>query len=130
MSRPPLYHFTCGHGAEQIREDGLIRPMSWFPAGSGMVAAPNVVWLTSDPLPSRDAVGLTSTLLTCDRMEYRFDVGAVGAWPWRSFASLHGCTDAYWRDLLGTSWGRPDTWYVATRPLEFAGWVRTEAVVA
>lgn len=135
MSRPSLYHFTCDHGAEAIQADGFIRPMTPWPVNvgdvpTGMAHAPPVAWFTSDPMPSRDAVGLTSVLLDCDRMAYRFQVGPVRAWPWRSFAAMHGCTEEYYRGLVGTYWGRPDTWYVATRPVPVSGWVLAEAVVA
>ena len=59
-----LYHYTCSHGAEGIRRTGVVKPNP----------ATAMAWFTDLNPPVRDALGLTSVTLTCDRMEHRFTV--------------------------------------------------------
>ena len=59
-----LYHYTCRDRAALIVVDGYtLRP---GPDG--------VLWLTDLDHPFREALGLTSHTLTCDRTERRFVV--------------------------------------------------------
>lgn len=58
-----LYHYTCDDGARLIERDGFLKP-----GGDGLV------WLTDLYPPHREALGLTSITLKCDRMTNRFRV--------------------------------------------------------
>jgi len=76
---PPLYHFTCDHHVAGIVAVGAIVP-NYHEA---MPRLPPMVWLTSDPHPTREDVGLTSMTLNCDRMAHRFMViEPIGVVPW------------------------------------------------
>ena len=67
----PLYHFTCSHGRALIGSPGVLEPHWGF------------VWLTDLARPPREAVGLTSQILDCDRMEFRYRATANGTVvPW------------------------------------------------
>lgn len=76
-----LYHYTCSCCAEKIRADGRLRP--WR-----QVALDNVelVWLTDLDTPDRNALGLTSKTLKCDRTEYRVTVDSLMTQRWVSYA--------------------------------------------
>lgn len=69
---PQLYHYTCRHAAAKIhgfgRSDGMLIPQ---PQPYTLHA---VLWLTDLETPDRDALGLTSHMLNCDRTEVRFAV--------------------------------------------------------
>lgn len=105
-----LYHYTCGHGADGIRRDGEIRPNQ-----HPMVSKVPVVWLTTLELPDRQALGLTSQTLTCDRTEWRVTVQSGDVEPWHVFARRHRVRREV-RDVMED--GRmPMLWWVAVDPL-------------
>lgn len=73
-----LYHYTCDHGADGIRREGVLRPHlhPWLPDP--------LVWLTDLDTPMRDGLRLTSRILSCDRTAHRFataDCPSVVWWP-------------------------------------------------
>jgi len=83
-----------------------------------------VVWLTDDPSPLRDEVGLTSTSLPCDRMSHRFRVTDTSqCYPWRRVVDAIWCdpaqADALPRHLVADleRYGRPDSWWVSMTPV-------------
>lgn len=104
-----LYHYTCFHGNAAIIGDlGEIKP---GPDG--------LVWLTDMRVPIRDALGLTSRYITCDRMAYRWQVEIVPEiawWPrWLRQASPEW---KKWGRMLEMADGaRPAHWYVAEIPV-------------
>jgi hypothetical protein len=104
---PALYHFTCDHRAPSILAVGALVPMRhyWLPE-----MAP-VVWLTDDPEPQRDDVGLTSHYLECDRMAHRFRVIDTSACvPWSTVRGLGPRSSV----VILESFGRPETWWIST----------------
>lgn len=108
--RPPLWHFTCEHGYRGIGEQGTIccNPHLLLPRLG------QLIWLTDDPEPDRYDVGLTSSMLDCDRMEYRYRVlSASKCIPWR--AVRHQCPPDILRGL--ESFGAPNTWWISREPL-------------
>lgn len=123
--RGRLYHFCCGHSATAIDRSLTLAPgLDWFTldrrlarAGepiSGLSSAPAVLWLTDMEEPDRDALGLTSHMLDCDRTEFRYTVRTEGAIRWESFVSIYN-PRSDWLDML--HYGRqPDRWFVATSP--------------
>lgn len=100
----PLYHFTCGdHGKPAIE-----RTMTLRPNPTGLMPTP-VVWLTDIETPTREQTGLTSTIISCDRTEYRAVVTNTKSVMWwpdycrkrRVNLSLramleHGCDPEHW----------------------------------
>jgi hypothetical protein len=109
---PALYHYTCDHGADGIRRDGLIRPHP------SLALDVELVWLTDLDAPYREALGLTSHLLSCDRTAHRFEVATEGALWWPRYArTLPPGT----RCALESSYGAmPAHWWVATTSVPLA----------
>jgi hypothetical protein len=83
VTLPTLWHFTCDHAARRIGDRGDLvsalvlvpdKPLPWWSA---------YVWLTDLAHPPREALGLTSRMLSCDRLAHRYRVlDASGAYPW------------------------------------------------
>lgn len=73
-----LYHYTCSHAAEGIARDRLLRPHKQI-----QLDGRELVWMTDLDTPDRDALGLTSRHLRCDRTEFRATVilPRAGHWP-------------------------------------------------
>lgn len=115
MSVGLLYHFTCAHGHAGVERDGFLAPHAH-------VLLPELgplVWLTEDPEPDRLAVGLSSTIITCDRMAHRYDVApeTVPDLTWWPFVRDR-CAPAVVADL--ERYGRPSTWWLARSPVLIA----------
>ena len=76
-----LYHYTCAHGCQAIGEEGLLQPLrvlmpreqrvGWEP---WRLPIADLIWLTDLNVPFREALGLTSYSLGCDRTTYRYRV--------------------------------------------------------
>lgn len=101
-----LYHFTCEHGHDGIVADGSVKP-----------GVDGFVWMTDLPKPSRKAVCLSSTILRCDRMTYRFELDptAEGILSWLEYKqSLPPEIRRMWEDRLErVPQCRPSNWYVS-----------------
>ena len=72
-----LWHQTCDHGRAGIGRSGWIYPgkvMPWLSRG--------LVWMSSDPDAPREANGLTSIILACDRTQYVYAVERHQAIRW------------------------------------------------
>lgn len=61
-----LYHYCCRHSANEILKTMTVLP------NKGMML--KVGWFTDLDYPDRDALGLTSHMLDCDRASFRFTV--------------------------------------------------------
>ncbi len=111
-----LYHFTCEHGHKGISATHTLRPnMHPFMPHLGPL-----LWLTDlgEP-PSKESLGLTSRLSTCDRIAYRYTVHSKAAIHW--FEIRTRVPKEVVADL--ESYGQPEHWWVIRRPLtpsEFA----------
>ena len=103
-----LYHFTCDHALRKIGTDGgILVPHVDFVVGVG------VVWMTHDPHASREALGLSSHTLACDRMFARFEIpDPEDAVPWSAIRSNY----RHARILEGTKGTRPDLWWLSRLP--------------
>lgn len=106
-----LFHYTCrDHGLPGIREAGELRPNEGAPFA--------LVWLTDMAVPDRDALGLTSNWLHCDRMDVRITVPDHPAitpwWRWR-----RANPDLWpWTAALEAAFGaRPAHWFVSETAL-------------
>lgn len=119
MNRPryktqPLYHFTCtDHGDPAIQASGTLRP-NRHPLLPGLGP---IVWLTDQPEPHRDAVGLTSsTLLSCDRMavRYELDQSTITGLIWWPFVRDR-CSWTVVADL--ERYGSPMHWWITGKPI-------------
>lgn len=106
---PALYHFTCAHGLSGISRTGELRPQPHpFMRHLGPL-----LWLTDLATPSAKSVGLTSRLIVCDRLAYRYRVHTRAAMPW---CELRGRAPRAVVDVL-EAYGEPTHWWVVRRPL-------------
>lgn len=103
-----LYHYTCEHGAKGITRRGMIRP-----ASHPLVPDCRIVWLTDMAPPDRDALGLTSDTLTCDRLAFRYLVDADDAESWATFAQRFAVP--FLARAYLEMYRRPQHWYVLRR---------------
>lgn len=109
-----LWHYTCRHAAAKIGRRGELVPAAQLVAHTYPTG--RVVWLTDLSVPIRDALGLTSELLECDRIERRYRVlDPSGALRWvdvrREWMDM-------WRSHLEQSPGaRPAHWWVHPGPV-------------
>ena len=109
--RPPLWHFTCSHGAHRIGNPGELLPLGLNP-----LLGCRVVWLTTEREPDRFQTGLTRTFVKCDRMEYRYRVtDASRCRPWSTSLERFGAVRWVVEDL--ERYGDPEHWFVASRPV-------------
>lgn len=110
-----LWHFTCDHGVHGIGRRGVIRRGAY-----------GVVWLTDDPKASRDDLGLTSTMLPCDRMEFRYSVRDHDAVRWLDSDVRAALPEKMRLDLeVGR---RPSCWWVSREPVMGTLWQPTKAM--
>ena len=124
-----LYHFTCACSVKRINQQGgVLRPIvPWATLDkalgrdgpTGLAGAPTVLWLTDMDVPNVQALGLSSTMLRCDRTEYRYVVETGPrdpVMPWWLYAKVLYQASPRW-----LSWMQherdPKRWYVATRAL-------------
>lgn len=105
-----LWHYTCRHRAALIGASGVLAPHDQLVLGG--VA---LVWLTDLDVPDVDALGLTSTMLSCDRTEARYRVTGGETLPWAEWAELSH-VDRRTRSEL-TFGRRPRHWFVSTSPV-------------
>lgn len=115
-----LFHYTCDHGHTKIGAQGVLVPgidlMHPSVKGTDLLDMARFVWLTDLARPIKDALGLTSNHLTCDRTAHRYRVTAHGiAIRWvdlrRDFAPAV-------REMLESApYARPMHWWVAAEPV-------------
>jgi hypothetical protein len=104
--QPTLWHFTCEHAYRSLGNGGVLKP-NRHPL---MPELGNVIWLTEESWPERDAVGLTSDYISCDRMAYRYRIVDSDARPWGAYRHLVLTTVRM--DL--EAYAQPHTWWLAT----------------
>lgn len=104
-----LYHYTChDHGEIGIRESGLIKP-----------GRDGLVWMTDLDVPVREALGLTSYSLRCDRTAVRFEVTDNGyTQPW--VRARRGLDPRFVADLEAAPGIMLMHWWVSGRPVRLA----------
>jgi hypothetical protein len=111
---PVLYHYTCGHNAPDIRKQGRIIPGIRLHGQN--VGGARFAWFTdlAPPVP-REAIGLTSLILKCDRTECVFtvDCNAPGIRRWVDVRRLH--RDLW--DLELAEGAAPMHWFVSQEPI-------------
>lgn len=73
-----------------------------------------MVWLTSESTPAREDVGLTSTILTCDRLEHRYKVVEGESLPW----TLVRAKVRPEMVLLLEHGRKPESWFVSFKPVK------------
>lgn len=111
---PVAYHYTCDHNITQIRRTGILIPNRhlWLPKP--------LVWLTDLDVPIREALGLTSTILKCDRTKNRVECQPTTAVWWPHYArSLPAETRYMFEAAPGAA---PVHWWVSDQPVPLPGY--------
>ena len=100
-----LYHFACRHSAHGIGRYGIIVP-NFHP-----VLLVKLAWFTDRPDLDREALGLTSHTLACDRMEYLYRTeNATSCVPFLEWAKATG--NPFVGKIVGEA-SRPEHWFVS-----------------
>jgi hypothetical protein len=105
-----LWHYTCRHRAARIGQRGTLTPNPQ----SALGGIP-MVWLTDMDTPDTVGLGLTSTILKCDRTEVRYRVIDGLAIPWCEWADLNHIDRTARSEL--TFGRRHRHWFVSTGPV-------------
>lgn len=105
------WHYTCSHSAANIGRRGLLMPTPQITLGYV-----RLVWFTDQADPDRDALGLTSHHLPCDRLEQRYRATTtIAINTWRAWKAANRPDPIAVANLEN---GRnPDHWYVASVPV-------------
>lgn len=125
-----LYHYTCAHSHTLLGKVGTLLPglalMGPDPRHEhrhvDLPFQSSLIWATDLRYPNREALGLTSYLLACDRTTHRYrllhddDTGMV---PWlevrrQMFTRGLGATVYELEEPTGV---RPRHWWVSSRPV-------------
>lgn len=127
-----LFHYTCDDGRAGIGDVGFLRSSAQL---SGRTDLPDIarwIWLTDMETPDRNALGLTSQILGCDRMTHRYEVrwdyAADAAAPWTQVRRLAPAVE---RQALESAPGaKPRHWFVTRQPIEvvYVGLVAEQVV--
>lgn len=105
MTTPTLWHYTCDHGLLKIGARGWLKP-----------GADSWLWLTDLDVPHRDALGLSSVLIECDRTAHRYRVEpGHDAHPF--VRMQHAFDPVRWQALLDVPGGLVRHWYVSAVPV-------------
>jgi hypothetical protein len=105
-----LYHWSCSHSAFLIRNTHRVIPnlgRSWWTDIDGRGKH------------NRDALGLTSKFIACDRMAYKCKVHPDDMYlliPWAKHVEDLDLSPAFVATLTGPK-TRPERWWVATQPV-------------
>lgn len=98
-----LYHWTCDHGAQGINRDGVVRPNP-----HPLLSMEPLVWLTDLDAASPWNLGLTSEILSCNRMAHRFEVEHTATvMPWSAYCRIRRVPRSV-RDALEIGWTPPE----------------------
>lgn len=109
-----LWHYTCDHGLQGIKASGWVVIPAAAQLGSLQGTPGEFAWFTDLSHPLREGLGLTSTILACDRTEHRLRVlDSAPIVPWTKVRRSWG-----WAAELESAPGaRPAHWYVAAEPV-------------
>lgn len=119
-----LWHYTCAHGDLAIGPRGILLPALWqiheVPMGlpTDAYALLGLVWATDMDAPDRQALGLTSATLSCDRMAHRYAVPAEAFTPWGRIR--HRMSTALVDALELANGAQPAHWWAAEGPVSGA----------
>lgn len=116
-----MYHYTCDCALEKIEADNWLLKPNLLTAKFGL---PVVVWLTDMEQPDKQALGLTSRTLPCDRTQHRLAIPDTSSVvPWSQWCRANNFTRAQ-RDVLevsnrfgSASQAQPRRWFVSSKPI-------------
>jgi hypothetical protein len=108
-----LYHYTCDHGHALLGSGSAVLVPGQEQTDKQVPWPGRLVWLTDLDKPVRDALGLTSHILACDRTRHRYRVTN----PDRTVRWVTVARN-YPRDEIEAELGaRPMHWWVSPGPV-------------
>ena len=111
-----LWHYTCDHAQLKIGAVGQLIPASSQMNLHELLPLSDFVWLTDLGAPNREALGLTSRILLCDRTQHRYRVTEGGHAIW--WMDLRRVLPWQWVDAVESTPGaRPVHWWAAQDPV-------------
>lgn len=116
-----LYHFTCDHGRLGIGDAGCL--LNAKQQGLKVPKVPRyqarlfeLIWVTDLETPIREALGLTSFTISCDRTRYRYKV--TDAYTVDRWLDVRKDFPQRFRDELERASGAlPAHWFVSSMPV-------------
>ncbi len=117
-----FWHYTCTHAHAKIGVTGTLTPLRDLVSDEAFAGWPawrkrtlDIVWLTNLDQPWREALGLTSKTLGCDRTAHRYRV--IGYSPMR-YTAVRRDLPKLLRDGLENAPGAmPVHWWLAYTPV-------------
>ncbi|MFB9378578.1 hypothetical protein ACFFKU_06955 [Kineococcus gynurae] len=109
-----LWHYCCDHSARGIRATRIVRPI-WQP-----LLHLELSWWTDLTPPDRLGLGLTSQILSCDRIAHRFHPTTASRGlvePWLTWLQRQPATLRQLGRELHLPGTLPRHWHVAERPV-------------
>jgi hypothetical protein len=103
------YHYTCDHGADGIRRDGVVKPHP-----HPLLPEP-VAWLTDLDKPHRYELGLTNFTLECDRTAHCFETATATALWWPIYART--LPRLLRQELEAATAAAPMHWWISKLPV-------------
>ena len=121
-----LFHYTSLFHLPQILEDGYLKVTESNASMTRTHAAPDVVWLTTNPSPGNE-----ESLDGCSfsKKQVRFEVD-VPASRYRQWAKNNNVSPKLVQRLNYTGGGQANNWYVIERPVTKEEWSRIDIFVA
>lgn len=117
-----LYHFTSLFHLPQIMEDGCLKVTESNASFARTHVAPDVVWLTANPSPSKEESLLGSSV---DKTQVRIEVD-VEAVRYRRWAQNNSVAPEVVRRLNRTGGGQASNWFVTEQEVHGESWNRIE----
>lgn len=105
-----LLHRTCDHGKRLIEQDMTLRPLN--------VSYRGLIWLSDLDRCDPRAIGLTSFMLRCNRMEWICEVDTEVALPWTVWAHENKVPLHIRLALDHVDGAQPRNWWVSELPLD------------
>lgn len=121
--QPALYHYTSAVHLPLIVRTGVLRTTESNVSLFKEHAAPDVVWLTTDPVAEADH-GLVGSAV--DKRAVRIRVRAPEAVRWTEWVKQHPMVPEGWRQSFVARAGGPEvaaTWWVSEKPIPRADWL-------
>ena len=115
-----LYHYTCDHGNADIGRELLVRcSRDILPTDRHQYMPRDMLrfcWFTDLDTPIREALGLTSRVSRCNRIEFRYkatDTTSLARWT-----AVRRTVEPWVRDALEAAQGAmPAHWWVSETPV-------------
>jgi hypothetical protein len=112
-----LYHYTCDHGRDALGDEGWLRTGHALNPKTSHLWQAGYIWLTDLSVPIKDALGLTSNFIHCDRTEHRYLIDPAFEYVTPYMSIRKHLSFAKRMQLEESPGARPMHWYVTRVPV-------------